>query len=300
MTLVQEEQPHESDGSLIPLYIDSAQNVYDKFYNKIEHLNINSDKLYEDSITLEKIPAVYDVNADIDLEFPNPENYFSKEEYTSAVNKWYELAKYHYSTLRLPFPVSGQFYLPQMPKIWSKEEAKLPLNNRFKTFKVDTWNLLPTNYNEMLRLLFLNHPIDPEEQFPEQVPHRPAILHKHHITSDLQWQCQLIPKEPEAISYDSFTEFEETFVRWATLASSSIRHPMIPPNQFENIASLDVIPNEEKVPPKMPLLHIKPLNLDEWKKAPISGDISKSFENILEPSKRRRSHHKLYPQHIED
>ncbi|KAH0789202.1 hypothetical protein GPJ56_006872 [Histomonas meleagridis] len=287
MNLIKDATIQESDGNNFPVYIDSSQNAYDKYYNKIEKLNVNSDKFYTDAITHQKVPAVYNINDETDLEFPNPENYFSKEDYSNAVDKWYDRARSHYSTLRLPFPVSGQFYLPQMPKIWSKEEAKLPLSGRFKTFKVDTWNLLPTNYNEMVKLLFLKQPIDPEGQFPEQVPHRPAILYKHHISSESQWQSQMIPQEPEAITFDSFEEYEQTFVRWASLASSFIHNPLIPPNQFENIASLDIIPKEEKVPLKSPLLQFEPVNLDEWKKAPISSDFKKSFDNI----KKRKSHH---------
>jgi hypothetical protein len=85
-------------------------------------------------------------------------------------------------------------------------------------------------------------PIDPERHFGEQVAHREAILYRHHVTSDLQWQGQLVAHEPVPEFYESYEAFEVSYHFWASLTLSDLRQPIAQVTHFSDLLGLDYMP----------------------------------------------------------
>ena len=232
----------------IPVFFDGEQNPYDKFYNKVVNKNYlknfkpKSSNLFFNVFSHESIQPIYDISMPL-LKFPDYRKYKSNEKFVFAVQEWLHQKNQYCSTMMLPYPISGIFYIPKLPKLWSKEELKLPVKSRFKSFKLETWTLLPKNYLVMINMLFDGKDINPEQEFPDQIPNRPPILNKYYITSEKQWQSQLIPFEPEPIIYDKFEDFEKAYTGWASVLSKGIKIPIISPEQLGKIASLDKVHN---------------------------------------------------------
>ncbi|OHT09216.1 hypothetical protein TRFO_21949 [Tritrichomonas foetus] len=252
----------ESDGVEVPVYLDGLNQPYDKFYRKISKPFFNNDSINSFAVnifTQERIPLVYNPEDVIMIDFPNPMDFMTKNEYYMAIQRWYKYMCTFFSSVQLPIPISGEFYIPLLPKIFTKEERNDP--GRYRTFKPNLWPLLPTNYLSMIDMLINHDNIDPNGEFGEIIPKRNPILYKYHITSDEQWQSSLMPKEPDPIIYNNFEEFEDTFIRWASLTYSSIKTPTIPPNQFTKLFGVDIA-EQSKEGPRPVLKEAKPTKLN--------------------------------------
>ena len=224
-----------------PVYISSTMKPLNRFYQEITATPDAGDgpPSYFDLFAYETVPLIYHDNPDAELVLPAPKMFTQKEEFTEAVFGWYDHCCRYFGGALLPQPVSSSFWLPEPPKIFSGEEKKS--SARFRTFKAALWPLLPNNYMDMLDSILEAKPINPDEEFREQVPKREVIYHKHHMTQENQWMAQLVPPEPEPIAYDSFEEYQLAFRNWARVANASMEIPLMESREFVTIAALDVV-----------------------------------------------------------
>ncbi|OHT09679.1 hypothetical protein TRFO_21285 [Tritrichomonas foetus] len=230
----------EVDGNHIPIYLSGDNQPLDKFYQPIVGpvTAVTQGKQFsENPFTKDQFPVIFRPQNRPQLSIPNPRDFESQDDFVSALSAWYRQAMMFFSSAVLPTPISGCFYLPSLPKIFTREEKGSP--SRYRTFKPNLWPLLPKNYLTMIDLVFSKDPIDPEEQFPEQIPKRDPILHKHHISTEKQWVGQMVPVEPKPFVYNTFDEFEFAFLNWATFTYDNLEIPPIPPAQFGSIAALE-------------------------------------------------------------
>ncbi|KAH0794125.1 hypothetical protein GPJ56_002003 [Histomonas meleagridis] len=286
---------HES-GNQIPYYLNGDFTPLNKFYQPIDGdvYALNASQDIRDPFTQNIFPSTFKPQDNILISFPNPQNYQTKEEFMMAFELWYTEATIYLSYMNLPNPISGEFYLPELPKIFTKEEKSHP--GRFRTFKPELWPLLPNNYFVMLQKIYQKDEIDPNEQFPDQVPKRDPLCYKHHVTSKDQWCSTLVASEPNPIIYDFFEEYEEAYVKWSNITYDTLKSYPIPPKDMQTVATLDLIPFEapcETVPPQ-PEHDTK---LFEWAHQTPSpsnyGTLVQQLHN-LKTKPKERSKHKLH------
>ncbi|KAH0789310.1 hypothetical protein GPJ56_006761 [Histomonas meleagridis] len=241
--------PHDANehvsGDQIPYYINGDFTPLDKYYQPIngDVYALNNSNDFQDVFTKDIFPSTFKPQDKILVSFPNPKEYQNKEDFKQAFELWYKEASIYFSYVTLPIPISGEFYLPEPPKIFTKEEKAHP--GRFRTFKPELWQLLPRNYLLMLTKLYQKDEIDPEELFPEQVPKRDPLCFKHHLTSQDQWCSSLVASEPNPILYDFYEEYEEAYVKWCNVTYDTLRSCPIPPKGMQTVATLDPIKDEE-------------------------------------------------------
>lgn len=224
-----------------PVYISPALKPLDRFYQEIEHPSPGADgpDSYYDLILREKVPLIYHDSPESESVLPAPKMFTQKGEFSQAVNGWYDHCRQYFAGVQMPYSVSSSYWLPEPPKIFSEEEKKS--SARFRTFKAGLWPLLPANYMDMLDTILEGRPINPDEEFSEQIPKREIIYHKHHMTQDRQWMSQMVPAEPKPIAYDSYEEYERAYRNWASLARSGIEIPIMDSREFASIAALDAV-----------------------------------------------------------
>lgn len=230
----------ESEGSESPIYLDGKNAAYDRFYRRILDIEtaLKDEHPPENIFSRDHCSLPPRGDPKNEYEFPNPSDYRTKSDYFFALTNWSRMIQIHYPSVLFPNPLSGEFFLPSLPKIFTKEEENSPA--KYKTFKPDLWPLLPANYLCMVSKILSNEKINPDSEFPEKIPKRDPILFKHQMGSDPQWQAQLIPHEPNPILYNSFDEFEQSYLRWGTITYNSLQTPPIPPDRFGKLLNLDV------------------------------------------------------------
>jgi len=260
------ENAEHLSGVEIPYYLSVDAQPLTRFYEPIDgdvFALVEGKKYLENTFTRNRFPMTFKPQDKPDLQIPHPINFKTKEEFQKAFTTWYADAMTFYSSVLLPRPITGEYFVPELPKIFSKEEK----NNsaRFRTFKPNLWPLLPKNYISMIDMIYSKEQIDPDEKFAEQVPKRDPIFHKHHITSTDQWSGQIIPAEPLPIFYDYFDEYELAYKRWASLTYNNIKIAPIPPSAMGGIIALDEV-HEESIQPLSESIPIDPELLKgfEW------------------------------------
>ena len=233
-----------SDGNSPPVFFLSNKKIYDKYYRKIvTPLDLGEifDKKELNIFTKEEFSLFNNPNINFDFPFPRiNETIKGYKEWQESLNKWYNKISSYLSSVLLPTPISGRFYLPSPPKIFNKEEKTNPA--RFRTFKCTLWPLLPKNYLEFVKTLISGQEFDENGLFPEQIPKREQILMKHHISCKKQWMAQLVPPEPQPLFYKTFEDYENSFLRWASITNEEIDLPPTP-QDMSKIISIDNVKN---------------------------------------------------------
>ena len=235
----------DSSGNEPPTYLDKNNKPRDKFYRLIAGLKFDPDQdqyRKEDPITRTMVPLIYHVPGE-PMPFPCPAKFEEDVDYEGAVKKWFYDIRNRFSSTILPVPITGEFFVPQGPKIFRAEEKADA--SRFRTFKAAAWPLFPDNYMDMLNIIFTQRKVNGEEPFPHQIPRRDTILYKHHISSELQWQSQLLTHEPVPELYESFAEFETSYKNWKSVVLDEVEKPIMTPKQFAQLLGLNVVKTEE-------------------------------------------------------
>ena len=246
--LAPSQAPADINGSQVPVYLSPDNTPMNKFYQKIVGpvtVNSGPNDFLENPYTKDKFPFVFRPQLNPQLPMPNPKDFMSQTQYAAALSTWYRKWMIFFCSALLPTPISGVYYLPAPPKIFTKEEKTSP--SRYRTFKPNLWPLLPKNYLHMVDVtLAKNTQIDPEKQFPDQIPKRDPILYKHHMTSTAQWVGQLVPVEPKPFLYDTFEEYEQAFINWASCTYKSLTIPPIPPKKMGSMISIETFTESEE------------------------------------------------------
>ncbi|KAH0785393.1 hypothetical protein GPJ56_010804 [Histomonas meleagridis] len=163
------EQNEQVGGMEVPVYISPKKTPLDKYYNSIEGtiFATSNAKPVINCFTQDKFLPIFRPQDQPDLStVPNPKNYASFHDFSMAFEQWYRKAIVFFSPVILPNPLSGEFYLISMPKIFERDERNNP--GRFRTFKPELWPLLPQNYLDMVDKIYdSNSKIDPDELFKE-------------------------------------------------------------------------------------------------------------------------------------
>lgn len=230
----------ESDGHEQPVYLDSKSNPRDRFYRPVKRPVFGEDDEANqlcDPFSGDVIPLVYHVPSEA-FPFPNPADFETRAAFLNECENWHSAFRKRLSTVVLPCPVTGELCVPDRPKIFKPEEKSEP--QRFRTFKAAVWNLMPTNYMEMLDVLYKKREVDPEAPFPEQVPQRKGdvIMYKYHVSSKRQWQSQHFCHEPVPQIYDTYEEFEQSYKNWSAVVSEEVQQPIMQPGQFSDLIGL--------------------------------------------------------------
>ena len=235
----------ESSGNEPPTYLDKNNKPRDKFYRLIAGLNFDPDQdqyRKEDPIRHTSIPLIYHVPGE-PMPFPCPADFEEDVDYEGAVKNWFYDIRTRFSSTMLPVPITGEFFVPKGPKVFKPEEKTDA--SRFRTFKAAVWPLFPENYMEMLNIIFKQRKVKGEEPFPHQIPRRDTILYRHHVSSELQWQSQLLTHEPVPEIYESFEEFEMSYKNWQSVVLDEVEKPIMTPKQFAQLLGLNVVKTEE-------------------------------------------------------
>ena len=231
-----------------PVYVSPDCQPMNRFYQVIE----GSSEAFgrRDSVfnifKHENFSLLFRRATSLQLALPPPKFYTDQEQYQSALEEWFQDMRRYFAAAMLPQPVAGIFRLPELPKIFKKDEKMNP--GRFRTFKAAQWPLLPNNYLDMLDVILEKEPINPDEQFKEQVPKRDVIYYKHHMTQDEQWMSQVVPSEPLPFMYNSFEEFVVAYKMWAHITFRYIQIPVMKVREFTKIAAMDVVEQSTEGP----------------------------------------------------
>ena len=230
----------ESDGHEQPVYLDSKSNPRDRFYRPVKRPVFGEDDEANqlcDPFSHDITPLVYHVPSEA-FPFPNPADFQTRADFANECKRWHASFRKRLSTVVLPCPVTGEMFVPDHPKIFKPEEKSE--SQRFRTFKAAVWNLLPENYMEMVDILYKKREVDPEAPFPEQIPQRKGdvIMYKYHVTSKRQWQSQNFCHEPVPQIYDTYEEFEQSYMNWCTVVSEEVQQPIMQPEQLSDLIGL--------------------------------------------------------------
>ena len=210
------ESENKSDkASELPYYYDSEFNFLDKFYQYLSQ---------DDSF-------ISETDFENSLQFPNPQSYNQYFKYNKAVEVWSKKMIKFFSKAIFPQSLISTNFLPVPPKIIDLSKGTAS----YKSFQPTLWPLLPKNYLVLINLVLTGNDFDPDQKFPQQFPHRPEILMKHHISKELQWMSQQIPAEPNPIFYSNFDDFSKAYQNWYELSKSSIKIELLHPKQFKNL-----------------------------------------------------------------
>lgn len=277
-----------------PVYISPDCRPLNRFYQTIERLTepeLGQNESVFDPFKNEPFPVVFRPNRTTDQVLPAPKLYQRGPDYQDAMEEWFQYMRRYFAAAMLPVPLAGIFYLPGPPKIFAKDEKMNP--GRFRTFKATQWPLLPNNYNDMIDTILDRKPINPEEQFKEQIPKREVILHKHHMTAAQQWMAQMMPAEPLPFMYDTYDDFQLAYKMWSNVCALNMRVALMKANEFTKIAMMDIVEQSKEksrpvLPPPKP--HENPMDLT-W--APylvfypekIERALGRLYDRMQEPRK---------------
>jgi hypothetical protein len=232
-------------GTETPFYISQNATPLNRFYNPIQLPIIatpNAENTYLDVFTHEEFSLIYEPGGFAAM--PAPHRFNSFEAYFAALTTWFTYSLRYFGFAQLPSPISGTFHLPELPKIFTNEEKND--RRRFRTFKATFWPLLPENYCDMLERVFQRRPIVPDEPFQYQIPKRELIYYHHHVSSEDQWQAQLIPREPFPGLYETYEEYRDAYMNWAIISSKSLTIPIVSVAEFQGIALLHPVPRPQR------------------------------------------------------
>jgi len=229
----------KSNGMLLPVFFDGLMSLYDVHYRKLHKkpndLQIGSFRKGPFSIPEYQVNQVYPTMQQ--FVYPNPGMFTEKEEYEAACKRWEVLMGNFTSTVFMPSPILSKFYVPKRPPKF------VDVSTEMRYFKQVLSPLLPKNHIELQQIL-LNPErpkLDSEKSFNDQIPYREEVKYKHQISFDLQWQSQMVPREPMFFLYDKFEDFEKAYQRWGNLAITSLNVVPIPPSQMLSVAKIDEI-----------------------------------------------------------
>ena len=212
-----EPPPEATDSdSTTPVFLDGRGRGYDLSY-----------RIFPES----KSP----VN-DPSLIFPSPVGFKSKESYFEAVTAWKKRLESRFSGVELPVPISSMHYRPKEPSVFNPGD---PASRRFRPEKAPC---LPLNFNKMFDISLHGQDIDPEEDLPFQLPRRNVVKMKDQITSERQWQSELVPAEPTPSFYNSFEDYSNAYKNWSRAAQASLTIRIPRPDEFGPILKIETAP----------------------------------------------------------
>ena len=207
------------DENSEPLFLDSYGNAYDKNYLLIPSSPISGQMIKNNKSQEKKKIAP----------FPDPTNFKSKIEFENACIHWKNNIQNFFSGKSLPHSIISYFYYPSLPSIF------IPGTPQHRAFKSKIHPPIPFNLLKLFELLSKDDPIDGDEPFPKQTPNRDIVKYSDQVTSDPQWQTQLIPQEPMPFLYNTFEEYENAYKKWANIVSKS--NPKVKTNFISNSQS---------------------------------------------------------------
>ena len=237
-----------------PTYVSPECEPLNRFYQVIEGSSEafgRRDSVYN-IFKRENFSLLFRRDTARDLAMPAPKLFTSDAYFESAMDDWFQEMRCYFAAAVLPRPVAGIFNLPELPKIFKKDEKMDP--GRFRTFKATQWPLLPNNYLDMVDAILEKQPIKPDDMFKEQIPKRDVIYHKHHMTEAPQWMSQMAPCEPVPMMYNSFEEFIVAYKMWAHMTCKYMKIPLMKASEFTKIAAMDVV--EQSTEPSRPTVRV--------------------------------------------
>ena len=230
------------------VYFDTQRHAYDVGYHVIEPIS--------DSATPTPENLVRQGAAVKELAFPSPVGFASKEDYLEAVLQWKERAEAVFAYGRLPVPVSSMYYRPASPSVFN------PGDEAARRFKPELSPCLPLNFNKMLDLILSGEPINPDEEFPVQVPHRKVVTLGNQVTSERQWQSEFAPPEPNPMYYDMFERYAKAYQQWSHAARSTMGIRIPSPEEFGPKLRLDTVTDTTSTYSPRPVAEQKDQALD--------------------------------------
>ena len=221
-----------------PCFIDSKMQLYDKNYKLITKKESPMEEgkgpfSFDDYSPGSVYPEFKD------LKFTNYIEIVNNEDYKAYISNWLEKTHRFLYAMLPPYAVISKSYIPTRAPLINQ---KTPFFRKYDQIK----NPLPPR-NMLALHTFLLNPETPnfEQQFSLQIPKRETVQLKHHMSPNPQWQSQVVPSEPIPQLYTEFSDFEESYKRWYTLANDSFTiQPPMEPIQFTKILNLNPLQRE--------------------------------------------------------
>ncbi|EAX95139.1 hypothetical protein TVAG_268760 [Trichomonas vaginalis G3] len=214
-----------------PAFFDERMYLYDKFYKLIKRISYDANKKgpysFESYTPNAKYPA-FGL-----LRFPEYNQFDGPVEYHKTITIWKEKVLKFCTGVLLPSPILCKTFIPSRPSILD------PSTPYYRKFDPKKYPLQPKNMIFLHEALLSDKPPNYYEVFPQQFPKRDEVVLADHLVNKMQWQSQMVVKEPLTLIYSNFQEYHEAFKNWMNLVTQRFCvQPPIPVRQFKDILKM--------------------------------------------------------------
>ena len=204
------------EESQVPVFVDSHFRSYNKNYDYLCDYPKEASSFDEsDSVANNGSTAIYSY-----LRFPEPSRYLNKEEYLHGCSRWKKNVNNIFGYIIPPIPRISFNYLLKKSILLRKGDKN------YRTFKPEKEPLVAQNQMHLRGIVFDGESFLPDDPFDYQLANRNVVRMKDQITDDPQWESELLPMEIYPFMYDSYEEFEESYVKWNNIVNMEIKNKM--------------------------------------------------------------------------
>ena len=219
-----------------PVFSTTNKKLYDLNYNEITQIN--------------EFPSI-----------PLPDDCETFEEFTNNLKLWKNAVIKFSEKISLPIPIGHILPRPTPPEIIPKSDLEdLTIFRKLKR-KFDPETSLPSPSNQIAieKIILTGQTIEENNYLPYPGLNEKPVPIRAHLSKNLPWCSQLIPKRPQPNFYSTFEEYENSIIKWADLVINNITLPPSP----KQIGKIINLPKESKIifadPPLPEEIHNSPL-----------------------------------------
>ncbi|KAJ3431756.1 hypothetical protein M0812_20677 [Anaeramoeba flamelloides] len=253
---------------------DQRGNLYDKFYSRLTESKKEDLQYVEE---LKKIPP-----------FPHTSDYNSYKEFEQASNQWKNDFLQSNPKIQLPQSIGTSFYRPfihikkQMQELREQSINNNSTSDGLSINSEQNSNKSNSSYQKSPSIIIQstnqnNNSTDDgdDSRWIEMGKELPNFMEDTNsiIGESEPWSNQIIPTEPDPYSFDTYSEYENAYIKWGQIISNSLE--TVPPHANEFIELHKITSNKIKAGEK----EMKRLNEEEKRNCNNGNLNSSKFNN---------------------